>query len=126
MKYLLLNKDNVIIDIVKNVKYVKKNCNNLVVLCHQHDAQGYIASDNENIYAKFGTQFKPDYTDIAEEAVVEDDIADIIVPRKFKYINGKVVENEDPYPEDNLGLTNATAQNEANIEYIAMMTGVEV
>lgn len=126
MKHLLLNKDNVVIDVVENVKYVKKNGNNLVILCHQHDAQGYIASDNENIYAKLGTQFKPDYTDIAAEATVEDDIAEAIIPRKFKYINGEVVENEDPYPEDNLGLTNATAQNEANIEYIAMMTGVEV
>ncbi|MCX4351693.1 MAG: hypothetical protein OSJ60_08650 [Lachnospiraceae bacterium] len=126
MKHLLLNKDNVIIDVVDDVKYVKKNENNLVVLCHQHDAQGYIASNNESIHAKFGTQFKPDYTDIASEATVEDDIAEEIVPRKFKYINGEVVENEDPYPEDNLGLTNATAQNEANIEYIAMMTGVEV
>lgn len=126
MKHLLLNKDNVVIDVVENVKYVKKNGNNLVILCHQHDAQGYIASDNENIYAKLGTQFKPDYTDIAAEATVEDDIAEAIVPRKFKYINGEVAENEDPYPEDNLRLTNATAQNEANIEYIAMMTGVEV
>lgn len=126
MKHLLLNKDNVVIDIVEDVKYVKKNGNNLVVLCHQHDAQGYMASDNENIYAKFGAQFKPDYTDIAAEAMVEDDIAETITPRKFKYINGEVVENEDPYPEDNLKLTNATAQNEANIEYLAMMTGVEV
>ena len=58
MKHLLLNKDNVIIDVVDDVKYVKKNENNLVVLCHQHDAQGYIASNNESIHAKFGTQFR--------------------------------------------------------------------
>ena len=39
-KFLLLNKSDVIIDIVDEVRYVKKNENNLVVLCHQHDEIG--------------------------------------------------------------------------------------
>lgn len=126
MKFLLLNKSGVIIDVVDTVKYVKRNENNLVVLCSQHDAQGYIGSDNETIYNRFGVPFRPDYTDIAHEAIVEDDVAATIVPRKFKYVDGAVAANEDPYPEDNFGLTVSVNQTVANLEYVAMMANVNL
>lgn len=126
MKFLLLNKSGVVIDIVDTVKYVKRNENNLVILCHQHDAQGYIGSDNETIYDRFGIPFKPDYTDIAHEATVEDDVAAAIVPRKYKYVDGAVVPNEDPYPDDNFGLTASVKQTAANLEYVAMMANVDL
>ena len=126
MKFLLLNKNGVIIDIVENVKYVRRNENNLVVLCHKNEAQGYIGSDNETVYDRIGTPFKPDYTDIAYEVLVEDNIAATIVPRKFKYADGKVVSNDDNYQENNIALTAAVNQTAANIEYVAMMANIEL
>lgn len=126
-KFLLLNKDDVIIDIVDQVRYVKVNENQLTVLCHQHDAQGYIGSDNVTIYAKRGTQFKPSYDDIAKESAVEE-LPDGVVPLLYKYDfeTSKIVPNQDPYPEDNTTLTLATAQNAANLAYVAMMTDVAI
>lgn len=124
-KFLLLNKDNVIIDIVDQIKYVMINVNKLTVLCRQHEAQGYIGSDNHTIYAKAGTQFKPSYDDIAKECAVES-IPEGVVPLqyKFDFETDKIVENKEPYPADNTTLTLAAAQTAANLEYIAMMTDV--
>lgn len=126
-KFLLLNKDDVIIDIVDQIRYVKKNVNNLVILCHQDDAQGYLGSDGETIYAKKGTQFKPSYDDIAREGAVEE-LPKGVEPLKYKYDfeTSKIVPNKDPYPVDNTTLALATSQNAATLEYIAMMTDVEI
>lgn len=126
-KFLLLNKSDVIIDIVDEVRYVKKNENNLVVLCHQHDAQGYIGSDNETIYPKIGTQFRPSYDDIAKESAV-DELPEGVVPLRYKYDweTCKIVENEDPYPADNTTLTTMAELNTANLEYLAMMTDINL
>ena len=126
-KFLLLNKDNVIIDIVDQVKYVNVNKNGLTVLCRQHEAQGYLGSDGNTIYAKVGTQFKPSYDDIAREGAVEE-LPDGVVPYLYKYDFdlAKIVPNDKPYAVDNTTLTQATSQNTANLEYLAMMTGIEI
>lgn len=98
-----------------------------MVLCHQHDAQGYIGSDNETIYPKIGTQFRPSYDDIAKESAV-DELPEGVVPLRYKYDweTCKIVENEDPYPADNTTLTTMAALNTANLEYLAMMTDINL
>lgn len=122
--FLLLNKDNVIIDIVEDVRYVHVNANGLTVLCHQQDAQGYIGSDNNTIYAKIGTQLIPTYYDIAREQYV-DSVADEVEALKYVWDDEKqdVAENPNAYPLDNTALTVQADTNTANIEYLAMMTG---
>lgn len=123
-KYLYLNKDNVIIDIVDLPKYVRRNRNNLTVLCSSDQAQGLIGSDNETIYAKMGAQFIPSYSDIA--LVVSAEVSEDIVPLKYKYEDGEIVKNTDAYPETNTELTAKTEKNTSDIDYLAMMTDVQL
>lgn len=123
-KYLYLNKDGVIIDIVEIPKYVRRNGNNLTILCSVDQAEGLIGSDNETIYAKIGTQFIPSYSDIAQ--VVSADIDENIVPLKYKYEDGDIVKNPDAYPETNIELTAKSEKNTADIEYLAMMSDIEL
>lgn len=126
MKFLLLNKDNVIIDIVDTVKPVMKNRNGITVLCKADEAQGYIGSDDNTIYAKFGSQFQPTYYDIANSYAV-DEVPKLVVPLMFKYglENEGDTEltfflNEDPYPETNTNLTARTTDIEDMILDMSM------
>ena len=126
MKYLMLNNSNVIIDIVDTVKPVMKNRNGITVLCKADEAQGYIGSDNDTIYAKFGSQFQPTYYDIAKIYAV-DSIPKLVVPLMFKYgfENEGDTEltffmNEDPYPETNTKLTSRTTDIEEMILDMSM------
>lgn len=121
-KYLYLNINNVIIDMVDLPKYVRRNSNNLTILCSVDQAQGLIGSDNETIYAKIGTQFIPSYSDIA--SVVRAEVSEDIVPLKYKYEDGDIVKNPDAYPETNIELTTKTEKNASDIDYLAMMTDV--
>ena len=107
--FLMLNKDNVIIDIVETVKPVKKNSKGMVILCGTWDAQGYIGRDNDTVYNKLGADF-PSYTDIAQ--IVQYD--------------GEIVENDDDLQFSNKALTVASEKNSADLEYVAMMTGVDI
>lgn len=122
----MLNNNNVIIDIVDTVKPVMKNRNGITVLCKGNEAQGYIGSDNETIYAKFGSQFQPTYYDIAKLYAV-DEVPKLVVPLMFKY--GLETEdsteftffmNEDPYPETNTTLTTKTTAIEEMILDMSM------
>ena len=124
MKTMLLNRDNVIIDIVDDCKPVKKNINGLTVLCSIEEAQGYIGSD-ETIYAKEGSQFIPSYTDILSVVMI-DVIPDYVEPLKYTYKQGEFEENTNPYPLNNLSLTIDTAKNAADIEYIAIMSEIDL
>lgn len=123
-KYLYLNINHVIIDIIDIPKYVRRNSNDLTILCSADQAQGYIGSDNETIYAKIGVQLIPSYSDIA--SVAEAEVSKEIVPLKYKYVNGEIVKNPDAYPADNIELTAKSEKNTADIEYLAMMTDVEL
>lgn len=123
-KYLYLNSENVIIDIVDIPKYVRRNSNDLTILCSPDQAQGLIGSDNETIYAKMGSQFIPSYSDIA--SIIPMEVSDEIVPLKYKYKDGEIVKNTDPYPETNIALTTKTEKNASDIDYLAMMTDVEL
>lgn len=126
LKTMLLNKDNVIIDIVENCKPVKKNLNGLTVLCDEREAQGYIGSD-ETIYAKVGSQFISAYTDILSTVMIdEDEIPNEVEPLKYIYVQGKFEKNENPYPLNNMSLTIDTAKNSADIEYIAIMSEIDL
>jgi hypothetical protein len=101
--------------------------NGLVVLCTQANAQGYIGSDNETIYPKTGTQLVPNYSDISKEVSVAE-VDDSVTPLAYKYDfeTGKIVVNKEPYPADNLTLTRQITQTNANLEYIAMMSDIEI
>ena len=124
--FLLLNKSNVIIDIVDNIRYVYKNTNGLTILCYGDKAEGYIGSDNETIYAKMGMQFQPSFTDIASVASV-DKIPDGVIPRSYKYIDNKFVKNEDIHPlEYNSERQTILTNDTSNITYLAMMANISL
>lgn len=127
MKFVMLNKDNVIIDIVDTVKPVMKNRNGITVLCKGDEAQGYIGSDDNTIHAKFGSQFQPTYYDIAKIYAV-DSIPRLVAPLMFKYgfENEGDTEltffmNDEPYPETNTNLTTRTTDIEDMILEMSMM-----
>jgi hypothetical protein len=120
--FLLLNKDKVIIDTVETVKPVRKSSTGLTILCSMPDAQGYIGADEETIYAKMGTQLIEAYTNIA--SVVEYDGE--ATPLAEKYVDGEIVPNEAPFPLGNMALTSAAEKTSADLEYVAMMTGVDI
>src|SRR5574344_542031 len=122
--FLLLNKSNVIIDIVDNIRYVYKNTNGLTILCYEDKAEGYIGSDNETIYAKMGMQFQPSFTDIASTASVNE-IPSGVIPRSWKYVDNKFVKNEDVHPIEYNSERQAVLTNDtSNIVYLAMMANV--
>jgi len=121
--YLYLNAQGVIIDIVEEFKPVKKNKNGLTVFCGNDDAQGYIGSDDQ-IYAKAGTSLIPAYTDI--QAVIMTEVPEEVVRLAYKYINGEFVINEDTIVLDQKALSQSAADQRADIDYIAMETGVEL
>lgn len=122
--YLLLNKTNVIIDIVENVRYVFRNKNDLVVLCRQAQAEGYLGND-DNIYPKVGTQLIPTYNEIASVVQV-DEVSDDVEALLYKYEDGEFVENEDPYPIDQITLTTTANKVSAQVEYIAMVSDIDI
>lgn len=122
--FLLLNKNNVIIDIVDNIRYVYKNTNGLTILCYEDKAEGYIGSDNETIYAKMGMQFQPSFTDIASTALVNE-IPSGVIPRAWKYVDNEFIKNEDVHPIEYNSERQAVLTNDtSNIVYLAMMANV--
>ena len=121
--YLYLNINNIIIDIVEDCKPVMKNSNGIIIPCYVDKAQGYMGN-NEQTYAKIGVNFIPSFTDIKEFVNVEE-VPSYVVPRVFKYENGEFVEAEN-YELPNNELTNSTLQQRADIDYIAMETGVDI
>lgn len=126
--FLLLNRDNVIIDIVENVRYVCRNKNGLIIGTHnQAEAEAYIGSDNATRYPKAGAQIVPTYYDIAREQAVNE-LAEEVEPLKYKWDpeTQDVTENTDAYPLDNTTLATQADQNAANIEYLAMVTGTDL
>ena len=124
--FLLLNKSNVIIDIVENVRYVYKNSNGLTVLCFEDKAEGYIGSDNDTIYAKIGMQFQPSFTDIASTAFV-DKVPDGVIARSWRYVNNEFVKNEDVHPLEYNSERQAVLTNDtSNITYLAMMANISL
>ena len=121
--YLYLNINNIIIDIVDDVKPVWKNPNGYIVSCYHDKAQGYMGN-NEKIYAKVGQNFVQQFEDIMSVVGVEE-VPQYVRPRVFKYENGEFSEAEN-YELPNNELTNSTLQQRADIDYIAMETGVDL
>lgn len=121
--YLYLNNQGVIIDIVEDFKPVRKNKNGITVFCSMDDAEGYIGSDDQ-IYAKLGVNLIPAYTDIIR--VVMTDVPEEVVRLAFKYIDGEFIPNEDTIILGEKALSESAAEQRADIDYIAMETGVEL
>jgi len=121
--YLYLNINNIIIDIVDDVKPVMKNSNGIIIPCYVDKAQGYMGN-NEKIYAKVGQNFVQQFEDIMSVVGVEE-VPQYVRPRVFKYENGEFIEAQD-YELSVDELTNSTLQQRADIDYIAMETGVDL
>ncbi len=103
-KFVMLNKDAVVIDIVDVVKPVRKAANGNTILCDPEICEGYIGSDNNTVYAKMGMQFQPSFYDIAQMYMV-DDVPALVTPLTHKYDPEEgFTLNEDVYPDTNLGL----------------------
>jgi len=122
--FIYLNTQQVIIDIVENFKPIKKNRNNIFIPCDFNDAQAIVGS-NDAIYAKAGINIVPSFSDIFSVVSV-DNVPENVEPLKWKYVDGEFVENTDPYPYDNITLTNTTEKNTADIEYIAIMSDIDI
>lgn len=113
-------------DIVDSVKPVRKNENDIVILCNYEECQGYIGSDNETVFARLGKQLQPQFTDVALVVMASEEIPEEVEPLTYKFIDGEFVENEDDYPLDNTALTREAAKISADVEYIAVMVDVEL
>lgn len=127
MKFLLLNISGVIIDIVDTVHYVRQNENGLTVNAFAENAQGYLGSDDNTVYAKAGSQFRPSYDDIFRVVPVES-VPATVEPLKYKWDDETqtCVENDEGYAESNMTLTATANKNAADILYVAMMTGTDL
>ena len=121
--YLYLNINNIIIDIVDDVKPVMKNSNGIIIPCYDDKAQGYMGN-NEKIFAKVGQNFVQQFEDIMSVVGVEE-VPQFVRPRVFKYEDGEFIEAQD-YELSVDELTNSTLQQRADIDYIAMETGVDL
>jgi len=121
--YLYLNINNIIIDIVDDVKPVMKNTNGIIIPCYVDKAQGYMGN-NEKIFAKVGVNFVQQFEDIMSVVGVEE-VPQFVRPRVFKYENGEFIEAQE-YELSVDELTNSTLQQRADIDYIAMETGVDL
>ena len=118
-KVVMLNKEGVLIDIVDHVRPVKKSRKGVTILCAPEEAEGYVGSDNDTVYARVGMQFQPTFYDIARLYQVEE-VPAIIEPLAYKYNpeDGFTV-NEDTYPDTNLGLTKKSASLEEMVMEIS-------
>lgn len=116
--YLYLNINNVIIDIVDDVKPVMKNTNGYIIPCFVDKAQGYMGT-NEKIYNKVGQSLATHFEDIMSTVAV-DEVPENVVPRMFKYVDGEFVRAED-YELSAEQLTNESVQQRADIDYIMIM-----
>jgi len=116
--YLYLNINNIIIDIVDDVKPVLKNSNGIIIPCYVDKAQGYMGN-NEKIFAKVGYNFVQQFEDIMSVVGVEE-IPENVVPRVFKYVDGEFVRAEE-YELSAEQLTNESVQQKADIDYIMIM-----
>lgn len=123
MKYLYRNIDNTIIDIVDDVKPVRINENRITITCYPDKAQGFMGT-NEKIYPKIGTNLIPTFEDVKDWIGVEE-IPEYVRPRIYKYEDGEFTEAEG-YELSAGELTTSTLQQRADIDYIAMETGVDI
>lgn len=121
--YLYLNINDIIIDIVEDVKPVRRNVNNIIIPCYPDKAQGYMGTD-EKIYAKMGENFIPQFDDI-KTFIGVDEIPEYVVPRAWKYQDGEFIMAEN-YELSISQLTDSSEQQRADIDFIAMETGVEL
>ena len=120
--YLYLNINNIIIDIVDDVKPVMKNVNGIIIPCYIDKAQGYMGN-NEKIYAKVGQNFVQQFEDIMSVIGVEE-VPEYVKPRIFKYEDGQFTEAED-YELPNKELTSESAKQRADIDYIMIMEDLQ-
>ena len=116
--YLYLNINNIIIDIVDDVKPVMKNSNGIIIPCYIDKAQGFMGN-NEKIYAKVGVNFVQQFEDIMSVVGVEE-VPEYVKPRIFKYEDGQFTEAED-YELSSQELTSESAKQRADIDYIMIM-----
>ena len=120
--YLYLNINNIIIDIVDDVKPVLKNSNGIIIPCYTDKAQGYMGN-NEKIYAKVGVNFVQQFEDIMSVVGVEE-VPEYVKPRIFKYEDGQFTEAED-YELSSQELTSESAKQRADIDYIMIMEDLQ-
>lgn len=124
--YLYLNRDNVVMAVVSAVRPVRLTAHHCIALCDENAAEGYVDDAGVVIYAKAGGQLIPQYGDIASVVQVDDETAAAAKPKATKYEGGKVVDNTDTVPGTAAELTRRTADNAAAIEYLSMMTDVDM
>lgn len=61
MKYLLLNRKNVVVDILDNIRYTKlQSSNGIVIACEEREATGVIGSDANTQYTLIRADLKND------------------------------------------------------------------
>ena len=120
--YLYLNRYSHIISINERETYIRKNRNGIIVPCDKEDAYGMIDDSGDHIYYLGGKGYTEEYTDIF--AVVEvNEIPSEVVPRKFSYINGEFVRNEE-YEDTVKDLTVYSTENDDAICDLAEMDDV--
>lgn len=120
--YLYINTEQVIVDIVEDFKPIKRNKNNIFIVCNMEKAQAFIGS-NDIIYPKVGVNIVPSFYDVISVVNV-DNIPEDVQVLKWKYVDGEFVSNSEPYPLNNLPLTIGVSENDSAICDIADLEDV--
>jgi hypothetical protein len=120
--YLYINTEQVIVDIVEDFKPIKRNKNNIFIVCDMEKAQAFIGS-NDIIYPKIGVNIVPSFYDVISVVNV-DNIPEDVQVLKWKYVDGEFVRNSEPYPLNNLPLTIGVSENDSAICDVAELSDV--
>ena len=123
--YLLLNTKGVVIDIVKEEKYVTKNLRTETkYICAKNKALG-VVGNNDAIYNLSAKELSPGFTSIAQVIPVGE-IPEEVVPGKYKYESGSFSEYAGTAPETNATLTEkATINENAILELYDMIVNMK-
>lgn len=82
MKYILINRENIVVDILDEVRYIKLQSNGYVVGCKENEGTGVIGSDCDTHYVliKSDTANSPNAVRIVEK----EEIPSNVVPNLYK------------------------------------------
>lgn len=72
MKYVLLNRDNVVVDILSQLRYIKlQPSNNYVIGCEEEEGTGVIGSDDNTHYPLIKTDMTSNHNAVSVMAIEE-------------------------------------------------------
>lgn len=124
--YIYLNRNQVIIDIVYDARYIKINEKNgcKVLTDNVSEAIAMLGSDNDTMYPLANKQLYQTYEDIFQSVCVEE-VPCSVSAINYRYVNGEFILNTEYLP---YGIAEAKTNSDAISElydlYISLAGGV--